>query len=110
MKNLLLLLALISYLDAIGVEVEVSEMRGPSELEAQFDLITNYPDKVVLDCQSFIQGLFFGAQGSEQIVMLEEYECHQLILDMKQGLKDEGQHCFEVDFDRSILLQQGKCK
>jgi hypothetical protein len=110
MKNISVLIFLLGFINAMAVEVEVSDMEVSAELEGRFDLETNHPQKVVLDCQSFIQGLFFGERGGEQVIMLEESECQQLVEDMHEGIGQYQRHCLEVDFDSSILQSQGRCK
>lgn len=109
MKSLAAFILLLSLVDAIGVEIQVNSMEK-TDLEARFDLGTTRPEKVVLDCQSFIQGLFFGPLGEEEVIMLEEWECEQLMVDMKKTIDSQEKHCLEVDFDRSLLDQQKPCK
>jgi hypothetical protein len=109
MKSVIALILVLNLIDALAVEVQVSGMNTSQDFEARFDLVTPHPQKVVLDCQSFVQGLFFGPIGEEEIIMLEEWECAELMGDMKKTIDGSGKHCLEVDFDRSVLDQQKPC-
>jgi hypothetical protein len=110
MKKLTVLIFLLGLLDVSAIEIQVSDMQRTTELEGRFDLLTSRPEKVVLDCQSFLQGLFFGPVGEETVVLLEEWECEQLMVDMKISTDQKQKHCLEIDFDRLLLEQQRSCK
>lgn len=110
MKSVIALILVLNLIDAFALEVQVTGMNSTPEYEARFDLVSPHPQKVVLDCQSFVQGLFFGPIGEEEIIMLEEWECAELMGDMKKTIDQKEKHCLEVDFDRSVLDQQKPCK
>ena len=110
MKSVIALILVLNLIDAFALEVQVSGMNNIEDFESRFDLVSPHPHKVVLDCQSFVQGLFFGPIGEEEIIMLEEWECLELMGDMKKTIDQKEKHCLEVDFDRSVLDQQKPCK
>lgn len=108
MKTIVAMILLLSLFDASALEIKVNRMQRASGYYARFDLKTSLKDKVVLDCQSFIQGLFFGPVG-EGVIMLQEWECAELMNDMKLSVNGFKKHCLEVDFDRSVLDTQKTC-
>ena len=110
MKSVIALILVLNLIEALALEVQVSGMNNVQDFESRFDLVSPHPQKVVLDCQSFVQGLFFGPVGEEEIIMLEEWECEELMGDMKKTIDQKEKHCLEVDFDRSVLDQQKSCK
>lgn len=109
MKMIFSIILLLALFDATALEIKVNRMQKASGYYAKFDLKTSLDEKVVLDCQSFIQGLFFGPLG-EGVIMLQEWECTELMNDMKQSVYAFKKHCLEVDFDRSILDSQKTCQ
>ena len=56
MKYLLGLILAFSFISLHAYEVQVKKMSKDGELDRSYVLSTNVQDKVVLDCQSFIQG------------------------------------------------------
>jgi hypothetical protein len=108
MKTIVAMILLLSLFDASALEIKVNRMQRVSGYYGRFDLKTSLEEKVVLDCQSFIQGLFFGPVG-ENVIMLQEWECAELMNDMKQSVHKFKKHCLEIDFDRSVLDTQKTC-
>ena len=109
MKTIVAMILLLSLFDASALEFKVNRMQRASGYYARFDLKTSLEEKVVLDCQSFIQGLFFGSVG-EGVIMLQEWECAELMNDMKQSIHKFKKHCIDVDYDRGVLDSQHSCK
>lgn len=97
MKSLLLLLALIFSLSATSEEVKVKKMLQDGDLERSFVLETSLKEKVVLDCQSFIQGLRIGEQGDAIFFMMDPNECESLQERVMSSLKRHQLHCIDVD-------------
>lgn len=108
MKTIAAMILLLALFDASALEIKVNRMKRADGYYAKYDLKTSLDEKVVLDCQSFIQGLFFGPVG-EGVVMLQEWECAELMNDMQQSVHKFKKHCLEVDFDRSTLDSQHTC-
>lgn len=108
MKMVFALILVFTLLDAIASEIQVSHMSRSSGYEERFELKTTLDEKVVLDCQSFIQGLMFGPLG-ESVIMLQEWECDELMVDMKKSLFKFKKHCLEVDRERSVMDAQHTC-
>ncbi len=108
MKTIVAMILMLALYDASALEIKVNRMHRASGYTARFDLKTSSDQKVVLDCQSFVQGLFFGPVG-EGVIMLQEWECEELMTDMKQSIHKFKDHCLEVDFDRSVLDAQKTC-
>ncbi len=109
MKMIFAFILALALYDAKAAQIKVSKMTATPGMEERWELKTNLEEKVVLDCQSFVQGLLFGPVG-ENAIMLQEWECDELKTDMKKSLKRFKQHCLEVDVDRSVLDSQATCQ
>ena len=80
-------------------EIKVSKMTKDGELERSFVLRTNLKEKVVIDCQSFIQGLRIGEFESAFTYLLEPEECEGLQERIRSSLKRYQKHCIDVQDD-----------
>jgi len=108
MKTIVLMILMLALYDASAEEVKVTRMSRVSGYTERFELKTSIDEKVMLDCQSFIQGILMGPMG-ETAIMLQEWECEELMHDMKKSLQKRQPHCLEIDFDRNIMDTQGTC-
>ncbi|MCM2349170.1 MAG: hypothetical protein NDI69_04060 [Bacteriovoracaceae bacterium] len=99
MKYLLGLVLSLSSLNSYAAEIRVKRMHQDGELERSFVLSTNLPDKVVLDCQSFIQGLRIGEKENAIIYMLDPYECESVQERVRKSLRRLQNHCIDVEED-----------
>ena len=108
MKTVFMLILAFALFDATALEIQVSRMKKVAGYSDRYDLRTSLDEKVVLDCQSFIQGLIFGALG-ESAIMLEEWQCDELTQEMKKSLNQFKRHCLEVDRERAVLDSQHSC-
>lgn len=108
MKTVIAAILILAIYDVSALEIQVKRMNRTPGYSERFDLNTTLDEKVVLDCQSFIQGLLFGQTG-ESVVMLQEWECDELIVDMKKSMSRMKKHCLEVDRDRSVMDSQHTC-
>ena len=108
MKTVIAMILMLALYDASAVEIKVKRMNRTAGFDQRYDLKTSITDKVALDCQSFIQGLLFGDLG-EGVIMLQEWECEELLTDMKKSFHRFKPHCIEVDFERSVLDSQQTC-
>lgn len=80
-------------------EIRVSRMTKDGSLERSFVLKTNIPNKVVIDCQSFIQGLRIGEYEQAINYLLDPEECESLQFRIRSSLKKGNYHCIDVDQD-----------
>lgn len=108
MKTIAAMILMFALYDASAVEVKVTRMSRESGYSERFELKTSMDEKVVLDCQSFIQGILVGPVG-ESAIMLQEWECEELMHDMKKSLQKLKAHCIEIDFERNVMDAQGTC-
>ena len=108
MKAILALILVLALYDASALDLKVSRMKREQGYAERYNLVTNLDHKVVLDCQSFIQGLLFGPLG-ESAVMLEEWECDELTQDMKKSMSKFKQHCVVIDPDRGVVDSHQTC-
>lgn len=98
MKYLLTLAILISSV-VFAAEIRVSKMKQDSDLDRSFVLQTNLPEKVVIDCQSFIQGLRIGEYEEAFTYLLDPEECDGLQGRIRRSLKKSQNHCIDVEAD-----------
>ena len=97
MKKLIGLILLLSVSNTIADEIRVSERKQDGELERSFVLTTNITQKVVLDCQSFIQGLRIGEFEEAFTYLLDPWECEELQNRVKSSLRKRQEHCIDVE-------------
>ena len=95
MKQIIILLffALMSTY-AFSFEIKVTSMTQDGDLERSMVLVSTFPGRVVLDCQSFVQGLNL---GRDQLILLEPEECEDLQNRIYSSLVQSVSHCLEVD-------------
>ena len=98
MKIIIGVILLLSF-SAVAEEIKVSKMTQDRDLERSFVLKTNLSQKVVLDCQSFIQGLRIGEQAQAYTYLLDEQECHGLQNRIRSSLRRFQHHCIDVGDD-----------
>jgi hypothetical protein len=98
MKFLLAALVLVSF-SIFSEEIRVKKMTKDGELERSFVLKTNLQEKVVLDCQSFIQGLRIGEYEQATVFMLDPESCTDLQNRIRLSLRKYRHHCIEVESD-----------
>ena len=108
MKMVIAMILMFGLYDASALEIRVKRMSRTPGFSERYVLKTGLDEKVVLDCQSFVQGLLFGPVG-EGVIMLQEWECQELVGDMKKSIRRFRPHCLEVDFERSVLDTQQTC-
>ena len=99
MKYLFGLVLLLSVLKSHAEEIRVKKMSRDGDLERSFVLQTNLSEKVVLDCQSFIQGLRIGEYEEAHTFMLEPDECEDLQVRVRKSLRRFQHHCIDVESD-----------
>lgn len=109
MKHYLLMSLAILVLPTHAAEIRVSHMTLSTGFDFRYNLTTSIKDPVILDCQSFIQGLFIGASGAEQTILMAEWECEELVSEMNESLGRKEKHCLEVDTDRGELTSHQSC-
>lgn len=99
MKYFFVIVLGLSVLNSYAGEIIVKKMTRDGELERSFVLRTNLTEKVVLDCQSFIQGLRIGEKETAFTYMLDPDECEFLQDRVKKSLRKFQNHCIDVEED-----------
>lgn len=99
MKTLLGLFLIALTIPTYADVIKVSEMIPDGTLERSFVYKTNLREKVVLDCQSFIQGLRIGEYESANVFMLGPEECEELQNRVFESLQTNHNHCIDVTDD-----------
>ena len=79
---------------ASGVEIKITSMTPEGDMDRSFVLGTSLPERIVLDCQSFVQGLNL---GGNHLIILEPEECEGLQDRIYSSLIQSEFHCLEVD-------------
>jgi hypothetical protein len=107
MKLLVISILLVNSFMIFAQEVKVSRMTRDGDLERSYVLKTNLPLKVVLDCQSFIQGLRLGEYEAASTILLDEQECDGLSQRINSSMKKGLKHCIEID---EIISSDYSCR
>lgn len=106
MKLLLGFIILFSSIEAFTEQVKVSAMSPDGEMDRSFVLTTSFPEKVVLDCQSFIQGLRIGEQEQATFFIMDPNDCEGMQNRVHNSLILNQLHCIDVDQD---ILSDDTC-
>jgi hypothetical protein len=101
MKIVLGLILVLSIFEVYATEIKVKKMIKDGDLDRSFVLKTNLQEKVVIDCQSFIQGLRIGEYEEAQTYMLDPEACEGLQSRVSVSLKKRKSHCIFVEEDIS---------
>lgn len=99
MKQILILVLSCASFSLLGSEIRVQKMQREEGMERSFLLHTNISEFVVLDCQSFIQGLRIGEQENAHTFLLDPFECENLHKRIKSSLRRLQHHCIDVEDD-----------
>ncbi len=99
MKIISPLLVIIFSLTLYAQEIQVSKMTKDGVLDRSFVLRTNLKEKVVIDCQSFIQGLRIGQFETAYTYLLDPDECDGLQDRIRSSLQRLQKHCIDVQND-----------
>ncbi len=99
MKTIIGSILLLASFTTFAGEIRIKKMTRDADLERSYVLTTNLSEKVVLDCQSFIQGLRIGEFESAYTFMMDPWECEELQDRVKSSLRKFQNHCIDVEED-----------
>lgn len=99
MKALISLILVLTFVELHAAEIRVKKMTRDGDLDRSFVLKTNLPEKVVIDCQSFIQGLRVGEYENAHTFLLDEADCDNLTKRIKASVQKNREHCIDVEED-----------
>lgn len=99
MKALIGLVLVLTFVELHAEEIRVKKMSKDGALDRSYVLQTNLTEKVVIDCQSFIQGLRIGEFSEAHTFMLDEADCEGLQTRIKASIKKKREHCIDVEED-----------
>jgi hypothetical protein len=80
-----------------AAEIRVKKVQQDGDLERSLVLKTNLSEKVVLDCQSFIQGLRIGEFETAETFLMDPDDCMDLQKRIRGSLRRFQSHCIDVD-------------
>lgn len=75
----------------------VSGMKNEPGMHQSFLLKTQLEEKVLLDCQSFMNGIYIGPRDSGLFFMLDSSECQSLYNNIRGSLKKFKKHCIDIE-------------
>jgi hypothetical protein len=75
----------------------VSGIKGEPGMHQSFILKTQLDDKVLLDCQSFMNGIYIGPRAGGLFFMLDSSECQALYENIRGSLKKHKKHCIDIE-------------
>jgi hypothetical protein len=99
MKYIIGLVLLVTFVELHAAEIRVKKMTKDGDLDRSFVLKTNLTEKVVIDCQSFIQGLRVGEFEQAHTFMLDEADCDGLQSRIRSSVQKKREHCIDVEED-----------
>jgi hypothetical protein len=91
-----LLLTLLSF-PLLADVLTVSSMKNEPQMDRSFFLKTQLSEKVLLDCQSFLQGITIGPRDGGEFFMMEPDECESLYHRIRGSHKKFKKHCIEIE-------------
>ncbi|MFA5584025.1 MAG: hypothetical protein WDA09_07395 [Bacteriovoracaceae bacterium] len=98
MRLILGLLIALFTTSVFALEIKVDDWRKDRDMDRSIVLFTqSVPEKVALDCQSFIQGMWFGEFEEAYVVLMDPDQCMGLIDRIKSSIKRGSSHCIEID-------------
>ncbi len=75
----------------------VSSMKKEPQMDRSFFLRTQLEDKVLLDCQSFLQGIYIGPRNGGAFFMMEPDECATLYNRIRSSHRKFKKHCIDIE-------------
>ena len=93
------LILLLLSLSISAFELQVKKMLKDGDLDRSFVLQTQVKEKVVLDCQSFVQGLRIGEFESAVFFLMDPFACEDLQSRIKSSNRRLQKHCIEITHD-----------
>jgi hypothetical protein len=82
---------------ALADIVKVSHMSNEPGMRQSFILKTQLEEKVTLDCQSFMNGIYIGPRDGGLFFMLDASECESLYNNIKSSLGKFKKHCIDIE-------------
>ncbi len=93
----LLGLVLILALPVLAMEIKVDKMSPVKGFDRSYNLHTkSIEEQIVLDCQSFVQGLTIGKGSAATFFLLEPQDCESLFLRTRESIKKFQKHCLDI--------------
>ncbi len=91
------LLALLLSFPLMADVLTVTGMKGEPGMHQSFYLKTQLEEKVLLDCQSFMNGIYIGPRAGGLFFMLDSSECQSLYEKIRGSLKKHKKHCIDIE-------------
>ncbi len=74
-----------------------------TKMDYMFEVKTNKYEKVILDCQSFIQGIsFYNNKKVAHFFYLDPQDCQDLHFSLKDSKENKVPVCFEISEDTKV--------
>ncbi len=99
MKALLVMMTIVGSFSLFAYEIKVSKMIKEPLMDRRWNLKSSLETRLVLDCQSFLQGLTLGEKESEEFYMMDSQDCENLAGRMKNSLSKRENHCLDLEDD-----------
>lgn len=98
MKLIVGLIITLFITSSFAFEIKVDDWRKNRDMDRSMVLFTqSVSEKVTLDCQSFIQGLWFGEFEEATVVLMGPDQCMRLLNRIKDSVARRSSHCIEID-------------
>jgi hypothetical protein len=108
MKKMIILIGLVFTFSATAGSIQrmtVTDMAPVEDMYASFEIVTPKYDKVILDCQSFINGMnFYKNKKIVHAIRMVDYDTCSNVYDfIDQSLKQKKAICMEIEEGSSSL-------
>lgn len=108
MKKMIILVGLLS---TIGIKAETYQrtpvlgLRPVDNMYASFEILTPKYERIILDCQSFINGMTFykGEEIIREIKMVNYTDCSNVYHFINQSQQDDKAICMEIGEEQNTL-------
>jgi len=106
----LLLLTLSISINASTLDIQVEDYLE-TDFDFMFEIENKNFNKVVLDCQSFINGVnLYGDKDEHAVLVLDIGECEDIHFAIIEGMKNSSPVCLSLDFDnRAYKVSEDFC-
>jgi len=106
----LLTLLFVSLTQASTLDVQVENYIN-TDFDYMFEIKNKNFKKVVLDCQSFINGVnLYGDQDEHAVLVLDIGECEHIHFSIIEAMEKESPVCLSLDFDnRAYQVKEDFC-
>ena len=109
------LIGLLLFVFTLSTHASTLDIQVEDYLDTDFDFMFEIQNKnferVILDCQSFINGVnLYNEDGDHAVLVLDIGECEDIHFAIVDGIKNDGPVCLSLDFNnRAYKVREDFC-